>query len=97
MDASVHPDSKVATAHWWYMSLRRSGRDDEARACIQGMDLDGWAPEVIESGAYLELLRLYAEAERATAASPVAEMDSETAGGGHPGLRRGQFPALQRP
>jgi tetratricopeptide (TPR) repeat protein len=63
MDASIHPDSKVATAHWWYMSLRRLGREDEARALIQGLDLDALAPEVIESGAYLEMLRLYAEAE----------------------------------
>ena len=60
MEASAHPDSKVATAHWLYMSLRRSGMDQDAQELIQGMDLDALAPDVIESGSYLELLRLYA-------------------------------------
>lgn len=64
MDASIHPDSKVATAHWLYMTLRRSGKNDEAREFIMGLDLEGWAPEVIESGAYLDLLRLYQDAEK---------------------------------
>ena len=63
MESSVHPDSKVATAHWLYMTLRRLGREDEAGAFLREMDLDALAPEVIESGAYLELLRLYARAE----------------------------------
>lgn len=59
MEASVHPDSKAATAHWLYMTLRRLGKDEEAQALLDGMDLDALAPDVIESGAYLELLRLY--------------------------------------
>lgn len=60
MEVSEHPDSKVATAHWWYMSLRRAGRVEEAQALVRGMDLEALAPEVIESGSYLALLRLYA-------------------------------------
>ncbi|MGW8267153.1 MAG: tetratricopeptide repeat protein, partial [Longimicrobiales bacterium] len=60
MEASEHPDSKVATAHWWYMSLQRAGRGEEAEALVREMDLDALAPEVIESGSYLALLRLYA-------------------------------------
>ena len=63
MAASAHPDSKIATAHWWYMSLRRAGRPEEAERLIGSMELDVLAPDVIESGAYLELLRLYAAGE----------------------------------
>jgi tetratricopeptide (TPR) repeat protein len=59
MEVSDHPDSKVATAHWLYMSLRRLGMGPEAEDFIHGLDLDALAPEVIESGSYLELLRLY--------------------------------------
>lgn len=65
MEVSEHPDSKVATAHWLYMSLRRMDMVQEAQALIQGMDLDALAPEVIESGSYLDMLRLYAGADEA--------------------------------
>jgi len=68
MEVSEHPDSKVATAYWWYMSLQRAGRGGEAQALVRELDLDDLAPEVIESGSYLALLRLYAaggEGERA--------------------------------
>ena len=65
MDASVHPDSKAATAHWLYMALRRAGQRDEARGFIQGLDLDAWEPEIIESGSYFALLALYQDAEAA--------------------------------
>ena len=60
MAVSEHPDSKVATAHWLYMSLRRLGMEEEARALVQGLELEALAPEVIESGSYLEMLRVYA-------------------------------------
>jgi len=62
MEVSVHADSKVATAHWWYMTLRRLGRGDDAQALLAGLDLDALGSEVIESGGYLELLRMYARA-----------------------------------
>ena len=60
MEVSAHPDSKVATAHWWYMTLRRLGRTEEAGELLGRLDLDALGPEVIESGSYLSLLRLYA-------------------------------------
>jgi len=63
MQVSAHPDSKVATAHWLYMSLRRSGQEEEAARMIQGMELELLAPEVVESGSYLELLYLYSGGE----------------------------------
>ncbi|MFH1765917.1 MAG: tetratricopeptide repeat protein [Gemmatimonadota bacterium] len=89
-DASIHPDSKVATAHWWYMSLRRSGRAEEAQALIQGMDLDALASEVIESGSYLELLRLYAGAS-AMQGEAMPELDPATMEGAALGYGVGAF------
>lgn len=89
-DASIHPDSKVATAHWWYMSLRRSGRAEEAQALIQGMDLDALASGVIESGSYLELLRLYAEAGTIRGEA-MPELDPTTMEGAALGYGAGNF------
>jgi tetratricopeptide (TPR) repeat protein len=80
MAASIHPDSKVATAHWLYMTLRRSGKPDEAREFILGLDLEEWAPEVIESGAYLDLLRLYQDGER-DEGNPMPDMDPNSMDG----------------
>ncbi len=53
---SVHPDSKVATAYWQVMTLKRLGRTAEA-----GAVLDAITPgmDVIESGGYLDLLLLH--------------------------------------
>lgn len=73
MEVSEHPDSKVATAHWLYMALRRAGMDAEAQALVEGMELDALAPEVIESGSYLELLRLYAAGELEAGEGPGAQ------------------------
>ncbi len=73
MEVSEHPDSKVATAHWLYMALRRAGREAEAQTLVEGMELDTLAPEVIESGSYLELLRLYAAGDREEGEGPDAE------------------------
>ncbi len=73
MEVSAHPDSRVATAHWWYMSLRRQGLVEEAADLIRGMDLEALAPQVIESGSYLDLLRLYASA---TGGGQAAEGDA---------------------
>lgn len=53
---SKNPDMLVATSHWLYMTLRRLGRDEEARRVLErvtpGMD-------VIENGDYLRLLLMY--------------------------------------
>ena len=82
MDASAHPDSKVATAHWWYMSLRRDGREGEARALVHGLDLDALAPDVIESGSYLDLLRLYASEGEGEGAPDPGSLEGATRGYG---------------
>ncbi|MET0645113.1 MAG: tetratricopeptide repeat protein [Pyrinomonadaceae bacterium] len=53
---SKNPDMLVATSHWLYMTLRRLGRDEEARRVLDpvtaGMD-------VIENGDYYRLLLMY--------------------------------------
>lgn len=81
-EVSEHPDSKVATAHWLYMSLRRAGREEEARGFIQGMDLDALAPDVIESGSYLTLLRLYLAEGTGQGSSDFAGLEGATQGYG---------------
>jgi len=53
---SVHPDSKVATAYWQVMTLKRLGRAAEAEAVLARITP---GMEVIESGGYLELLLLH--------------------------------------
>jgi tetratricopeptide (TPR) repeat protein len=53
---SIHPDSRVATAYWQVMTLRRLGRDAEADAVLAGITPD---MDVIESGGYLDLLLLH--------------------------------------
>lgn len=55
-EASVHPDSRVATAYWRVMTLKRLGQHEEADAVLAGISRD---EEVIESGGYLELLLLH--------------------------------------
>lgn len=82
MEASVHPDSKVATGHWLYMSLRRAGREEEARQLLAGLDLDALAPEIIESGSYLDLLRLYASGREEEPLPDPSSLDGATMGYG---------------
>lgn len=67
LEASDHPDSVVATTHWLYMTLRRMGRDDEAAAVLEGIHAD---MDIIESGAYLDLLLLYRGEKDADAVIP---------------------------
>lgn len=59
---STNADMLVATTHWLYMTLRRLGREDEARkkvAAIKG-DLD-----IIENDDYYALIRVYRGTHRA--------------------------------
>ncbi|MEZ4414648.1 MAG: tetratricopeptide repeat protein [Gemmatimonadota bacterium] len=56
MGVSRHDDSVIATAHWLYMTLRRLGRDQDAAELLTVLPPN---PDVIESGAYLDLIRLY--------------------------------------
>ena len=53
---SKNPDMLVATTHWLYMTLRRLGREAEARKAIAGIsdNLD-----VIENADYYKLIKLY--------------------------------------
>ncbi|NNM05510.1 MAG: tetratricopeptide repeat protein [Gemmatimonadetes bacterium] len=90
MDGSVHPDSKIATAHWWYMALRRGGREAEAEAMVEGLQLDAWEPDVIESGSYLQLLRLYEQAGTPEEAT-LSDFDAETLEGATLGYGIGNF------
>lgn len=80
---SEHPDSKVATAYWQVMTLKRVGRTDEAEAILAGITPD---LEVIESGGYLDLLLLQ-KGERTAEdligpAGSDATLESTTAGYG---------------
>ncbi len=56
LEASKHPDSVVATTYWYYLTLRRLGRDDEARALLEPIHDD---MDLIESTSYHRLLKLY--------------------------------------
>jgi len=56
MAVSLNPDLRVATAYWRYMTLRRLGRDDEARTAI---DFTADSITLLENDGYLALLRLF--------------------------------------
>ena len=54
---STNDDMRVANANWLVLTLRRMGRDGEAREVLEDIDLEA---ELIENGDYLTLLRLHA-------------------------------------
>ncbi|HSK76007.1 MAG TPA: tetratricopeptide repeat protein [Thermoanaerobaculia bacterium] len=56
LDVSKNPDMLAATSHWLYMTLRRLGREAEAREILTPIRA---GLEVIENDAYLRLLRMY--------------------------------------
>ena len=53
---SKNPDMLVATTHWLYMTLRRSGREKEASATLAPITDN---LEVIENADYYQLIKLY--------------------------------------
>ncbi|HWS90772.1 MAG TPA: tetratricopeptide repeat protein [Pyrinomonadaceae bacterium] len=53
---SKNPDMLVATSHWLYMTLRRLGREGEARLVLERITP---GMEVIENGDYYRLLLMY--------------------------------------
>ena len=53
---SKNNDMRVATAHWHYMTLRRLGREKEARKIIEPFK---GGVEIIENADYLKLAKLY--------------------------------------
>src|SRR5687768_13781264 len=59
---STNADMLVATTHWLYMTLRRLGREDEARKTVAAIkdDLD-----IIENDDYYALIRVYRGTHRA--------------------------------
>jgi tetratricopeptide (TPR) repeat protein len=56
MAAAKNDDRKVSTGHWLYMSLRRSGKDNEAKAMLSQFKKD---MNVIENQSYHNLMMLY--------------------------------------
>ena len=53
---TTNPDQLVAISHWWYMALRRLGRDEEAAAVLEPVTAD---LDVIENTSYHQLLLMY--------------------------------------
>ncbi len=53
---TTNPDQLVAISHWWYMALRRLGRDDEAAEVLERITAD---MDVIENTSYHQLLLMY--------------------------------------
>ena len=53
---TTNPDQLVAISHWWYMALRRLGRDDEAAAVLEPVSAE---LDVIENTSYHRLLLMY--------------------------------------
>ena len=53
---TTNPDQLVAISHWWYMALRRLGRDGEAAAVLEPVTAD---LDVIENTSYHRLLLMY--------------------------------------
>ncbi|MEO7659265.1 MAG: tetratricopeptide repeat protein, partial [Pyrinomonadaceae bacterium] len=56
MLVSKNNDMLAATSHWYYMALKRSGKNKDAERLLEPFDGDF---EVIENDDYLKLLRLY--------------------------------------
>ena len=56
MGVSNNPDMFVATSYWYYMTLRRLGRSQEAAAVLEQISAD---MDIIENGTYQELLLLF--------------------------------------
>ena len=53
---TTNPDQLVAISHWWYMALRRLGRDEEAAEVLERITAD---MDVIENTSYHRLLLMY--------------------------------------
>ena len=56
MKRSNNADMQVATSHWLCMTLRRMGRDAEARTVLAPITAE---MDIIENGSYLRLLLIY--------------------------------------
>jgi len=56
LSVSTNPDMRCATSHWLYMTLRRLGREGDARKLLKPISRD---LHVIENRSYLRLLLMY--------------------------------------
>jgi tetratricopeptide (TPR) repeat protein len=56
VDLCTNDDMRVATLHWLYMSLRRSGKDEQAQTILQPVRE---AMDIIENHEYHRLLLMY--------------------------------------
>jgi tetratricopeptide (TPR) repeat protein len=56
LEVSVNPDMRCATSHWLYMTLRRLGKDKDARSLLKPIRRD---MDVIENRSYHRLLLMY--------------------------------------
>jgi tetratricopeptide (TPR) repeat protein len=56
LKVSTNPDMLAATSHWLYMTLRRLGREEEARRVLEPIHA---GMEIIENEAYHRLLLMY--------------------------------------
>ena len=54
--ASKVDDKKISTGHWYYMTLRRLDRTEEAEKFIENYSRD---MDVVENGMYLDCLMMY--------------------------------------
>ena len=54
--ARANPDRTVSNAYWKWLTLRQLGREAEARAYLDGLDL---SVEVLENQSYRDLLRVF--------------------------------------
>jgi len=79
-------DGRVSAGHWWYTSLVRAGRFDEAAAVLELLPSD---PDVIENHAYRNLIDLYAG--RRGSDEPDADGETPTGAAWQYGLARWQI------
>lgn len=56
LSAATNDDRRVSIAYWYYLSLRRLGRDDEAAELLARVRTD---VDVVENDTYRELLRVF--------------------------------------
>jgi tetratricopeptide (TPR) repeat protein len=75
---SKNPDMLVATSHWLYMTLRRLGREEEARRVLAPVTA---GLDIIENGDYYRLLLMYKGAS--TPERLLADADREKSGVGY--------------
>lgn len=73
MRNATDPDSRVAMTDWYYRTLRRAGRDDEASALLQTID-EGM--DVEDNASYYNALLFYKKLRSDSALLAFAESDS---------------------